>query len=118
LFDLFRAHREAAAPQPHWTLLGFGVVPPQVEGAVLPAAVLDAADPTSGDRGCRVLVDTGGHARAAYAPADGELVAVRPDGHVGARGRDVTAVTGWLRDVLPPVHAPVARHGTMEGSRP
>jgi 2-polyprenyl-6-methoxyphenol hydroxylase-like FAD-dependent oxidoreductase len=58
------------------------------------AHVLDGAD----------LVDTAGHAREAYGPSDGELVAVRPDGHVGVRG-EPDAVVAYLREVLPPVPA-------------
>ena len=52
------------------------------------------------------VVDADGHARDAYAPAGGELVAVRPDGHVGARGSE-TDVTAFLRGVLPAVPAEV-----------
>ena len=52
------------------------------------------------------FVDADGHAREAYAPAGGELVAVRPDGHVGARGSE-TDVTAFLRGVLPAVPAEV-----------
>jgi hypothetical protein len=47
------------------------------------------------------LVDTDGQARAAYVPSIGELVAVRPDGYVGARG-DEAAVGAFLKGVLPP----------------
>jgi hypothetical protein len=97
LFDLFRAD-----PAPHWTLLGFGVTPPAVEGPVRAVAVAptggsgERADGVAGD-----WVDTDGHARAAYAPSAGELVAVRPDGYVGARG-DGAAVVAFLKGVLPP----------------
>ena len=119
LFDLFRAHREAAAPRPHATLLCFGPVPP-VDGPVHAVAVVAPGGPVPAGADA-VLVDTGGHARAAYAPTDGELVVVRPDGHVGTRGCDAAVVSGWLRGVLPPVGALIAHsaaRGTMEGSRP
>jgi hypothetical protein len=52
------------------------------------------------------FVDTDGHAREAYAPADGEVVAIRPDGHVGARG-PAAEVAAFLRGVLPAVPAEV-----------
>jgi hypothetical protein len=85
LFELFRPD-----PAPHWTLLGFGVAPPPVDGPVRAVTVGST------------FVDAHGHARAAYRPADGELVAVRPDGHVGARG-DEAVVVAYLKGVLPAV---------------
>ena len=90
LFELFRPDERG----PHWTLLGFGVTPPPVEGLVRAVTVGPSGD----------LVDTAGHAREAYGPSDGELVAVRPDGHVGVRG-EPDAVVAYLREVLPPVPA-------------
>jgi hypothetical protein len=90
LFELFRPDERG----PHWTLLGFGVTPPPVEGLVRAVTVGPSGD----------LVDTAGHAREAYGPSDGELVAVRPDGHVGVRGES-DAVVAYLREVLPPVPA-------------
>jgi len=91
LFELF-----APDPDPHWSLLGFGVTPPRVDGPVRGVTV-----GASGD-----VIDTDGHARDAYAPADRELVTVRPDGHVGARGSEAD-VTAFLRGVLPAVPAEV-----------
>ena len=89
LFELFRPD-----PAPHWTLLGFGVTPPRIDGPVRPVTVGEVGD----------LVDTDGHARSAYAPSDGELIAIRPDGHVGARGAEADVVA-YLRGVLPvPAH--------------
>jgi hypothetical protein len=85
LFELFRPD-----PAPHWTLLGFGVTPPPVDGPVRRVTVGPAGD----------LVDVDGYARAAYGPSAGELVAVRPDGHVGARGPEADVVA-FLTDVLP-----------------
>lgn len=90
LFELFRPDERG----PHWTLLGFGVTPPPVEGLVRAVTVGPSGD----------LVDTAGHARGAYGPSDGDLVAVRPDGHVGIRG-EPDAVVAYLREVLPPVPA-------------
>jgi 2-polyprenyl-6-methoxyphenol hydroxylase-like FAD-dependent oxidoreductase len=86
LFELFRPD----AGGPHWTLLGFGVTPPRLDGPVRRVTVGGSGD----------LVDVDGHARAAYGPSAGELVAVRPDGHVGARGSEA-AVLAFLQDVLP-----------------
>jgi hypothetical protein len=62
------------------------------------SAVRRAESPAGGSGD---LVDTDGHARAAYVPSAGELVAVRPDGYVGARG-DEAAVVAFLEGVLPP----------------
>ncbi|MFT3813379.1 MAG: FAD-dependent oxidoreductase [Acidovorax sp.] len=60
----------------HWTLLGCGTarasVPPR------PGLRIHVFGP-DGD-----VVDEGGHFAAAYAPAPGEWVLVRPDGYVGA----------------------------------
>jgi 2-polyprenyl-6-methoxyphenol hydroxylase-like FAD-dependent oxidoreductase len=91
LFELFRPD-----PDPHWTLLGFGVTPPRVNGPVRGVTV-----GASGD-----VVDADGHAGDAYAAAGGELVAVRPDGHVGARGSEADVIA-FLRGVLPAVPAEV-----------
>ena len=92
LFELFRPDERG----PHWTLLGFGVTPPRIDGPVRSVTIGPSGD----------LVDTDGHARAAYEPRAGELVAIRPDGHVGARGAEPDVVA-FLRGVLPAVPAGV-----------
>jgi 2-polyprenyl-6-methoxyphenol hydroxylase-like FAD-dependent oxidoreductase len=94
LFELFRPD-----PAPHWTLMGFGVTPPPIDGPVRVVTVGEEGDLVDPD-----LIDTDGHARSAYAPSDGELIAIRPDGHVGARGSQADVVA-HLRGVLPvPAH--------------
>jgi 2-polyprenyl-6-methoxyphenol hydroxylase-like FAD-dependent oxidoreductase len=94
LFELFRPD-----PAPHWTLLGFGVTPPRIDGPVRSVTVGPSGDLVDPD-----LIDTDGHARTAYAPSGGELIAIRPDGHVGARGPQADVVA-YLRGVLPvPAH--------------
>jgi hypothetical protein len=91
LFELFRPDGGG----PHWTLIGFGVTPPRLDGSVRAVTVGASGDLVDPD-----LIDTDGHAHAAYAPSPGELVAVRPDGHVGARGTEA-AVLAFLEGVLP-----------------
>ncbi|GEL23027.1 3-(3-hydroxyphenyl)propionate hydroxylase [Pseudonocardia sulfidoxydans NBRC 16205] len=82
LFDLLRGRE--------WTLLGFGVTPPEVGEGVRCVEI-----------GPGGVVDTDGHARDAYLPVDGELVLVRPDGHVGIRTTDAAEVRAYLAGVLP-----------------
>ena len=113
LFDLFRPD----ARGPHWTLVGFGAPPPHVDGAVRPVTVLAPGDPVPPGGGA-VLVDVDGHAGAAYGGLPGEVLAVRPDGYVGARGTDPAAVVAQLRGLLPSITGHLGRRGTMEGSRP
>lgn len=76
LFDVFRG--------PRWTLLDFG-------GA-------DAADtlPTPAWLDLRTHRVAGDLGREAYGVADPELVLIRPDGYIAARG-DVPAISGYLR---------------------
>lgn len=100
LFDLFRADADGAG-RPHWTALGFGVVPPRIEGPVRAVAVVAPGEPVPAGP---AVVDAGGYARASYAAAPGELVLVRPDGYVATRG-SAAAVVGWLHGVLPAVGA-------------
>ncbi|MCW0211772.1 MAG: FAD-dependent monooxygenase [Pseudonocardia sp.] len=85
LFDLQRG--------PHWTLLGFGVRPPVVGGPVRTVAI-GGPDPD--------VLDTDGNAGTAYGASDGELVAIRPDGHVGLRGPDAGEIVTRLTSLLPP----------------
>ncbi|ODT98678.1 MAG: pentachlorophenol monooxygenase [Pseudonocardia sp. SCN 72-86] len=82
LFDLLRGSQ--------WTLVGFGVTPPGLGDGVHCVAI-----------GPDAVVDTHGHARDAYAPVDGELVLVRPDGHVGIRTTDPAEVRTYLAGMLP-----------------
>jgi hypothetical protein len=52
--------------------------------------------------------DADGHAQRAYAAADGELILVRPDGHIGLRTTDPDGITRYL--------APF-RGGALQGVR-
>jgi hypothetical protein len=99
LFDLQRG--------PHWTLLGFGPRPVWPgEPDSVPVRPLWPARPTGpqlhvfgiGPAGSSEsdrfdVVDSAGHAAAGYAAEPGELVLIRPDGHIGLRTRDVQRVT-------------------------
>lgn len=91
LFDLRRG--------PHWTLLGFSIRPPQPDGPV--RAVSIGED----------IIDASGHAQRAYAAANGELVLIRPDGHIGLRSRSAAEIGAYLKAVLPPDHSKT-RHGS------
>ncbi|MFE2374131.1 hypothetical protein [Streptomyces sp. NPDC059398] len=77
LFDLQRGG--------HWTLYGFG-------SGALPRTHAGVRTVEFGTD----VTDTHGHAGRAYAAESGELVLVRPDGHVAARGCDPGAVTAYL----------------------
>jgi hypothetical protein len=44
--------------------------------------------------------DPDGHAWEAYGAVDGELVLIRPDGHIGIRSTDEAVVTDYLAAVL------------------
>ena len=80
---------------PHWTLLGFGTHPAQPTGPVRVVGI----DAAGGDVG-----DPGGHAWEAYGAVDGELVLIRPDGHIGIRGTDAAAIVEYLAAVMPSGH--------------
>jgi hypothetical protein len=80
---------------PHWTLLGFGTYPAQPTGAVRVVGI----DAVGGG-----VSDPDGHAWQAYGAVDGELVLVRPDGHIGIRSTDAAAVTEYLAAVMPSGH--------------
>lgn len=99
LFELLR--------HPGWTLLGFGVVPAAPAG--VRAVAVDPAEPADGR--AVVVHDRGGHARRAYAPRPGELVAIRPDGYLGPRDTDPEPVRAYLDALLPAadVRVPVGR---------
>ena len=45
--------------------------------------------------------DPDGHAWEAYGAVDGELVLIRPDGHIGIRSTDEAVVTDYLAAALP-----------------
>jgi 2-polyprenyl-6-methoxyphenol hydroxylase-like FAD-dependent oxidoreductase len=85
LFELFKGA--------HWTLLGYeverDVVPPR-QGLHIH---------TFGPRGD--VIDEGGHFRAAYSLAPGDLVLVRPDGYIGAiiSSSEIGGLETCLRDV-------------------
>ncbi|KIZ15927.1 hypothetical protein [Streptomyces natalensis] len=49
------------------------------------------------------LTDTDGHARSAYAATPGELVLVRPDGHIGIRTPRRRSRTAPKPDIAPEV---------------
>ena len=98
LFELFAPDGRG----PHWTLVGFGAPPPRVDGPVRPVTVVGPDDPVPAGAGA-VLVDVDGHARTAYGAAAGEVLAVRPDGYVGARGADPAAVVGAIGGLLPSI---------------
>ena len=76
---------------PGWTVLGFGTSPPELPGVRAVRVQPDA----SGDG----LHDTYGHAATAYRPEPGELVLVRPDGHLGLRTTDPDAPARYLAGV-------------------
>ena len=76
---------------PGWTVLGFGTRPPEPPG-VRAVRIQPGA---SGDG----LHDTYGHAAAAYRPEPGELVLVRPDGHLGLRTTDPETPARYLAGV-------------------
>ncbi|MBP8531996.1 hypothetical protein [Streptomyces sp. MK37H] len=86
LFDLQRGG--------HWTLHGFVVRPRPPHPAVRAVSI-------GGEIGGEIA-DTDGHARRAYAAADGECVLVRPDGHIGIRSHDPATIAAYLRSALPP----------------
>ncbi|MFI0779579.1 hypothetical protein [Streptomyces sp. NPDC021212] len=73
----------------HWTLFGFGVCPRPPHPAVRAVEIGDD------------ITDAGGHARRAYAATDGELVLVRPDGHIGVRTHDPADIAAYLHALLP-----------------
>lgn len=77
----------------HWTLYGFGVPPTSLYPSV--QALHIGAD----------LLDRAGHAQQAYAAQPGDLVLVRPDGHIGLRSRDENVIQAYLTAVLGPVGA-------------
>ncbi|GAA1848308.1 FAD-dependent oxidoreductase [Pseudonocardia ailaonensis] len=85
LFDLLRV--------PRWTQLGFGVRP---EG---PGRLVEV--------GVDVL-DADGHLAAAYAPEPGEVIAIRPDRHVGPRGTAAQVAAEIARWSPVPEGAPTA----------
>ena len=60
----------------HWTACGYDTTPPALGPAVR------------------------GHARRAYSPRPGELVLVRPDGHVATRSTDPCDLATYLDGVL------------------
>lgn len=91
LFDLLRGST--------WTLLGFGATPAPPRPDVRTIEIVPAGA-AAGDSPARV-VDTGEHAYDAWAPVDGELVLVRPDGHVGIRATDPDVVRCYLSRVCP-----------------
>jgi 2-polyprenyl-6-methoxyphenol hydroxylase-like FAD-dependent oxidoreductase len=79
---------------PHWTLYGFDTTPPALGPDVRSVRI------TSRDNGSGDVVDTHGHARRAYAPRPGELVLVRPDGHIGARATAAADIRDYLHATL------------------
>ncbi|GJF01749.1 FAD-dependent monooxygenase [Pseudonocardia sp. D17] len=101
LFDLLRGST--------WTLLGFGAMPPEVGIGVRRVGI-------AGPGGAAGVVDTQGHAHDAYRPVDGELVLVRPDGHIGLRTTDPDAVRAYLSAVLPPDEALTSARSTATRS--
>ncbi|WP_328610281.1 FAD-dependent monooxygenase [Amycolatopsis sp. NBC_00345] len=80
LFDLQRGG--------HWTLYGFGVRPEKPHHDVKTVAI--GTD----------FADTGGYAGDAYRATLGELVLVRPDGHIALRTHDAAAVSRYLTTTL------------------
>lgn len=62
-----------------WTVLNFDADPAELSGET---QVLDARE-----------LDADGHLRHAYAPAEGELIGLRPDGRIGWRTRSVDDIT-------------------------
>ncbi|WP_405775118.1 FAD-dependent monooxygenase [Streptomyces sp. NBC_00859] len=80
----------------HWTLYGFGCAP-RAHPAVRTVEI--GAD----------ITDTHHHARQAYGADNGDMVLVRPDGHIAVRSRDADAVAAYLDEHLGgapvPVHA-------------
>jgi hypothetical protein len=77
---------------PHWTLLGFGTLP-VASGRLVRVVGIDAPGSS--------VTDPHRHAWQAYAAVDGELVLIRPDGHIGTRSTDAAAVMDYLAAVLP-----------------
>ncbi|POM24941.1 Pentachlorophenol 4-monooxygenase [Actinomadura rubteroloni] len=70
-----------------WTLYRFGAGPlPEVAGVNAYSIGTDLLDPHAA-------------ARSAYQALDDEFVLVRPDGHIGLRTTDATAVTAYLATV-------------------
>jgi 2-polyprenyl-6-methoxyphenol hydroxylase-like FAD-dependent oxidoreductase len=96
LFDLQRGT--------HWTLYGFATTPPDcgpdVRGFRITPDNADAGD----------VVDTDGHACRAYAPRPGELVLVRPDGHIATRATDPDEIRAYLDPVLGHRAGEISRH--------
>jgi hypothetical protein len=88
----------------HWTLYGFATTPT--------ACGLDVRGfriaPDAGGAGD--VVDTDGHARRAYAPRPGELVLVRPDGHIATRATDPDEIRAYLDPVLGQGAGEISRH--------
>jgi hypothetical protein len=78
----------------HWTAYGFDTTPPALGPAVRGFGIAS----TAGDGGD--VVDGDGHARRAYSPRPGELVLVRPDGHVATRSTDPCDLATYLDGVL------------------
>jgi hypothetical protein len=76
----------------HWMLLGFGTHPARPVGPVRVVGIDAAGGGVS---------DPDGHAWEAYGAADGELVLIRPDGHIGIRSTDEAVVTDYLAAALP-----------------
>ncbi|HEY4003751.1 MAG TPA: FAD-dependent monooxygenase [Pseudonocardia sp.] len=89
LFDLQRGA--------HWTLLGFGSRPALPGRPTGPKLVPFGIGPAGSSVSAGVdVIDEAGHAAAGYAAGPGELVLIRPDGHIGLRTRDVASVREWL----------------------
>jgi FAD binding domain len=96
LFDLQRGT--------HWTLYGFATTPPPYGPEVRGFRITrDSAD-------AGAIVDTDGHACRAYAPRPGELVLVRPDGHIATRTTESGEIGAYLAAVLGRGAGEIARH--------
>ncbi len=86
LFDLQRGT--------HWTLYGFDTTPP-VTGPDVRAFRIAHTSTDGGE-----VLDIEGHAWRAYVPRRGELVLVRPDGHIATRTTDPGDIDAYLGAVL------------------